>query len=293
MTLHLPTGTSSLASNPATESLFLLSPHNLDSKKMNENHRPINNIKFSTDNFNKAIRTTAVPQMKTKRSQSPTQVTSTVSRRCYDGNNSQHSEADHSTDWKKDYHNAIEKKRRDHINTYIDDIHAILFEQQAVTPNCDKLSILTAAVDYLKIIQQSTEKCNTEPTTLSSSPPSIISNEFPNIMTSILNGFLLTFRCSDFTILFVSEGVESLIGWHPCQMLRQDFTNFINPVEVEKFKENHRRCLCNYQTTFILNEPSLTFVHTIRGGFKVLSMQESEVLTQDVLCFSAVLRLIS
>ena len=199
--------------------------------------------------------------------------------------------------WKKDYHNAIEKKRRDNIKGYIDQMKSILLEDEEVTSNSDKLSTLTAAVDYLKKVQSSQE-VQEEPAT----PPSC---QFSLLMTNVINGFSLTFRSSNFIIVSVTDGVEALMGWRPSQMIGQDLRDYLHHLEVDKFNEGHRKCLSNYLSQ---SEPSqsnsYTFVYKMQscqavistvlftGRFKVIPIQGNHGPVEDV-CFSAILKIIA
>ena len=196
--------------------------------------------------------------------------------------------------WKKGYHNAIEKKRRDNIKGYIDLMRDILVEDELVTPNSDKLSTLTAAVDYLKRSQAVQGESVT--------PPSC---QFSLLMTNVLNGFSLTFRSSNFIIVSVTDGVEALMGWLPSQMIGQDLSNFLHPLEVAKFKESHRKCLSNYHSQSDSSQGNTyTFVYKMEtcqaelstilftGRFKVIPITGDHGLIEDV-CFSAILKIIA
>ena len=196
--------------------------------------------------------------------------------------------------WKKAYHNAIEKKRRDNLKGYIDQMRDILVEDTLVTPNSDKLSTLTAAVECLKKSQEVQGE--------SATPPSC---QFSLLMTTVLNAFSLTFRSSNFIVVSVTDGVEDLMGWLPSQMIGQDLRNFLHPLEVDKFKESHKKCLYNYHSqcdssqsntyTFVYKMQScqavmLTILFT--GRFQMIPITGDHELIGGA-CFSAILRIIA
>lgn len=138
---------------------------------------------------------------------------------------------DHSKRWRKDYHNAIEKRRRDQINSYIEDLQILLLEEKVVTPNCDKVTTLSAAIDYLKTY-------NSRLPTFSIS--SFVKSEFTSLFTELDATFLLTFRCLDYMILYVSDGATGILGIPPSMLIGQVLLNFIHLEEVEDFKSEQR-----------------------------------------------------
>ena len=266
-----------------------------------------------SSNIERAIRALEIPfAKKQKRCISPSQLNLPCNKRPHNFASAlQPPERDQPTNWKKENHNAIEKKRRDYINAYIEEIHGILLEKKVISPSSDKLSTLSAAIEYLKSV-----KPNTAVGAGQSHLPSMVREEFSNLVTSVMRGFLITFKCADYKVIYVSNGVGSLLGISPSLLIGQDITKFFHILEVDKFKSNQKECILAF------NDPApsqdmvrklsySTYVHTMRGflpgpnpqmsyfpvlftgGFKQMTISENDTEVEGVLCFTAVLKILT
>ena len=212
-------------------------------------------------------------------------------------------EEDNSKRWRKDYHNAIEKRRRDQINSYIEDLQTMLLEEKVVVPNCDKVTTLSSAIDYLK-------SYHSHPST-AFPISSFVKSEFTNLFARLDAAFVLTFSCSDLKILYVNEGVNAVLGMPPSLLVGQKLTNFINPGEVEDFETEHRgrlikwnngssqqgdECNSSFVINMIANDLNTGCQNLLpilfSGEFKMLSIPypNSIEVNAAVLCFSGALK---
>ena len=261
-----------------------------------------------TSNIDKAIRALELSQgKKVKRCKSPSQVNSSSKRPPNYRSAFQPPELE-QTNWKKENHNAVEKKRRENINAYIEDIHDILLEEKLVYPSSDKLSTLSAAIEHLKYLKSST--------TEHGSPliQSLIKEEFFNLTTSVVSGFLITFKCEDLKIIYASIGTANLLlGLSQSELVGQEITKFLHPSEVDKFISYQKESILDFHNPTLLPDKAKklsysTYVHTMQGflpglnpqlynfpvlftgGFKKMTLFENDAQLEGVLCFTAVLK---
>uniref|UniRef100_A0A1I8B299 Aryl hydrocarbon receptor nuclear translocator homolog n=1 Tax=Meloidogyne hapla TaxID=6305 RepID=A0A1I8B299_MELHA len=132
----------------------------------------------------------------------------------------------------RENHSEIERRRRNKMTHYINELADMVPQCAALGRKPDKLTILRMAVSHMKSIRGDILNINNQ------NPPSFLTDqELKHLIMEAANGFLFVLSCEDSRVVYVSDSIYPVLNVTQEEWLTRAFFDLIHPDDIEKVRE--------------------------------------------------------
>ncbi|KAG8231813.1 hypothetical protein J437_LFUL012307, partial [Ladona fulva] len=158
---------------------------------------------------------------------------------------------DDKDDTKRKSRNLSEKKRRDQFNMLINELSSMV---STTNRKMDKSTVLKSTISFLKNHNEIAVRSRAHEIQEDWKPSFLSNEEFTHLILEALDGFIIVFSGNTGRLIYISEGVTSLLGHLPSDLLQQH--NTLLDLASDHDRPKLRRLLLNLPVSHSSNPSS-------------------------------------
>lgn len=139
--------------------------------------------------------------------------------------------ADTKERFARENHSEIERRRRNKMTQYINELAEMVPQCTAHGRKPDKLTILRMAVSHMKAIRGGSRD------ETSYKPSFLTDHELKHLILEAANGFLFVVCCDTGRILYVADSIIPVLNMHQDDWLHRVIYDLIHPDDIEKVRD--------------------------------------------------------
>ncbi|XP_020904767.1 aryl hydrocarbon receptor nuclear translocator homolog isoform X2 [Exaiptasia diaphana] len=129
----------------------------------------------------------------------------------------------------RENHSEIERRRRNKMNAYINELSDMVPSCTGLARKPDKLTVLRMAVNYMKTLR-APQDVNYKPSFLSD-------QELKHLILEAADGFLFVVNCKTAMVVYVSDSITPVLGQPQAAWMNQSLYDLIHPDDIEKVRD--------------------------------------------------------
>uniref|UniRef100_A0AC34QHT9 Aryl hydrocarbon receptor nuclear translocator n=1 Tax=Panagrolaimus sp. JU765 TaxID=591449 RepID=A0AC34QHT9_9BILA len=172
--------------------------------------------------------------------------------------------ADSKERYARENHSEIERRRRNKMTHYINELAEMVPQCAALGRKPDKLTILRMAVTHMKSIPS----LNGHPNDLTSFKPTFLTDqELKHLILESANGFLFVVSCDSGRVLYVADSIIPALNLRPEDWNHRSIYDLIHPDDMDKVRDQ----LCGSEASLnrVLDMKSGTVKKEQTGGVRI------------------------
>ncbi|XP_062512963.1 basic helix-loop-helix ARNT-like protein 1 isoform X3 [Corticium candelabrum] len=137
------------------------------------------------------------------------------------------------TEKQRETHNQIEKRRREKMNTYINELSALVPECVQTNKRMDKLTVLKLAVRHLRELRGNP----LDDEQLQVKPQFLADDELKYLILEAADGFLFVVGCEHGKLIYVSDSISPILKQSEHDWMGKEIYEVIHPRDVGRVKD--------------------------------------------------------
>uniref|UniRef100_A0A915EBS4 Aryl hydrocarbon receptor nuclear translocator homolog n=1 Tax=Ditylenchus dipsaci TaxID=166011 RepID=A0A915EBS4_9BILA len=144
----------------------------------------------------------------------------------------------------RENHSEIERRRRNKMTHYINELAEMVPQCAALGRKPDKLTILRMAVSHMKSIRELATNNSAHDPSLCK-PSFLTDQELKYLILEAANGFLFVLSCDTGRVLYVADSILPVLNLGKEEWLNHSIYDLIHPDDIEKVRDQ----LCGSEAT--------------------------------------------